>query len=336
MMASTCKKHSCFNCHSEFIHADTFSESVVTYKLYDLCSDILCVHACALLSSILVGSYIEPILHKVLQYLDIKVDIKKVALKEAWDILNEYLQNKFGGWKEILKKAFEVGLQAALSALEAVKDEIIRVCKENHRLLEQLTKLATKSFTSAASKLATQATANVLAKEMSQQAVKQSTKASLILTVTWSPKFSVGVAAKKTSKVAVGQIAKSVTKYATPLGIGADMAQAGLEWAGHKEVGKAVGITGNIASGALMGAPFGPPGAVLGALGGFAIWGAGEVIGGLVGRAFGNKEQQHDECRDEEDHDHDEIGDIEEQQHVYNEPRELEEEQQNEPGDSDN
>ena len=30
------------------------------------------------------------------------------------------------------------------------------------------------------------------------------------------------------------------------MGVGADLAQAGLEWAGHKEVGKAVGVTGNI------------------------------------------------------------------------------------------
>ena len=42
-----------------------------------------------------------------------------------------------------------------------------------------------------------------------------------------------------------------------------------------------------------MGAPFGPPGVALGALGGFAIsiWGAGETIGGLVDRAFGDKER---------------------------------------------
>ena len=123
-----------------------------------------------------------------MQYLEVKVDIKGVSLKEAWCILNEYMQEKFGGWKEILRKKFEVGEQAALSALEAAKDEIIRVCKENHRLLEQLTKLTTKSLTSATSKFATQAAANVLAKEMSRQTVKQSSKASLKLTVTWSPK----------------------------------------------------------------------------------------------------------------------------------------------------
>jgi predicted ATP-grasp superfamily ATP-dependent carboligase len=103
-------------------------------------------------------------------------------MKEAWDILNEYLQERFGGWKDILKTAFEKGVEAALLALEATKDEIIRVCKENKRLLEQLTKLINKSFTAAAatSKAATQVAANVLAKEATQQqTVKQTSKVSL-------------------------------------------------------------------------------------------------------------------------------------------------------------
>ena len=268
--------------------------------------------------SILVGSYIIPLLRKLLQYLECKIEI---ALKEAWDILNEYLQERFGDWKEILKKAFEKGVEAALLALEATKDEIIKVCKENHRLLEQLTKLATKSLTATASKVAMQVAANILAKEATQQTAKQSSKVSVKLSMTWSPKITAGIAAKKASKVAAGQIAKSVTKYATPLGVGADLAQAGLEWAGHKDAGKAVGVTGNVAAGALMGAPFGPPGLALGALGGFAIWGAGEVIGGLVDRAFGDhKERCHNEHGDEE-HGHDEEdqqdepADAEEQQH---------------------
>ena len=50
-----------------------------------------------------------------------------------------------------------------------------------------------------------------------------------------------------------------------------------------------------------MGAPFGPPGVALGALGGFVIWGAGEVIGGLVDRAFGDKERCRNEHGDKED-----------------------------------
>ena len=72
-----------------------------------------------------------------------------------------------------------------------------------------------------------------------------------------------------------------------------------------------------------MGAPFGRPGLALGALGGFAIWGAGEVIGGLVDRAFGDhKERCHNEHGDEkfedghdEEDQQDEPAGAEEQQH---------------------
>ena len=87
-------------------------------------------------------------------------------------------------------------------------------------------------------------------------------------------------------------------------------AQARLEWAGHKDVGKAVGVTGNIAAGALMGAPFGRPGLALGALGGFMMWGAGEVVGGLVDRAFGD----HKESCHNHDHEDEEYADDEEEQ----------------------
>ena len=92
------------------------------------------------------------------------------------------------------------------------------------------------------------------------------------------------MAAKESTKVAT-----ALVKVANPVGIVADVAQAGLELTGNKEVGKAVGKYGNIASGAMMGAAVGGPvGAAVGALGGFAIWGIGEVVGGLVGRMIGS------------------------------------------------
>ena len=54
--------------------------------------------------------------------------------------------------------------------------------------------------------------------------------------------------------------------------------------AGHDKAGKTVGATGNMAAGAMLGAVGGPPGMVLGAIGGFALWGVGEITGGLVDR----------------------------------------------------
>lgn len=69
------------------------------------------------------------------------------------------------------------------------------------------------------------------------------------------------------------------------MGIAADVAQAGLELVGQEEAGKAVGIGGNMVSGAMMGGAIGgPPGAVIGAGLGFALWATGEVAGGVTGR----------------------------------------------------
>ena len=61
---------------------------------------------------------------------------------------------------------------------------------------------------------------------------------------------------------------------------------AGLEWASHREIGETVGIAGNITSGALMGTLFGLCGAATGALGGFAVWGAEEIINWLLDRVI--------------------------------------------------
>ena len=73
---------------------------------------------------------------------------------------------------------------------------------------------------------------------------------------------------------------------------------------------------------------------------GFAIWGAGEVIGGLVDRAFGDKEKHQNE-RGNEECGHYELEDEKEQQLAecrdeevqHNEPRNAEEQQHNEAGD---
>ena len=60
----------------------------------------------------------------------------KSGLKAVWDTFNEWLQEKYGGWKKILKKAFDVSIEAALSFLEAGKEEIVKLCKENHKITE--------------------------------------------------------------------------------------------------------------------------------------------------------------------------------------------------------
>ena len=60
------------------------------------------------------------------------------------------------------------------------------------------------------------------------------------------------------------QVAKVTTKgviktAANPVGIASDIAQTGLEAVGYKELGKTVGVAGNIVSGAMVGGAVGGP-----------------------------------------------------------------------------
>lgn len=70
-----------------------------------------------------------------------------------------------------------------------------------------------------------------------------------------------------------------------PIGIVADLAQLGLEMAGYKKEGRAVGAVGNAVGGAVAGFFIaGPVGAVVGAAAGYGTWGIGEAVGGFVQR----------------------------------------------------
>ena len=248
------------------------------------------------------GSILTPILLKLVEFLG--HEIVQSALKETWKIFNEWLEKKYGGWNEILKTAFDKGEQPAISALEAAKDEIVGICKENSKLLEQLAKVTTKAcLSSVGTKQALKAAANLsvqegtkqAAKIVAAQATKSATKEVIKATTIEGTKQTVIQATKLVAAQSTKSVTKSLKSAANPLSLGADLTQAGLEVAGYKEAGKVVGVTGNIAAGALAGSVFGPPGAVLGALGGFAIWGAGEVVGGLVDRAFGTTSSQKED-----------------------------------------
>ena len=64
------------------------------------------------------------------------------------------------------------------------------------------------------------------------------------------------------------------------IGIAADLVQMGLEWFGYQKNGKAVGLCGNIAGGALVGGITGGPiGAAVGGVGAAVIWGIGQLVG---------------------------------------------------------
>jgi len=74
--------------------------------------------------------------------------------------------------------------------------------------------------------------------------------------------------------------ATRVASLATPISIAADLTQMGFEAIGYKKTGKAVGATGNVASGAMAGMLVGGPvGAVIGGAAGYTLWQGGEFIG---------------------------------------------------------
>ena len=82
---------------------------------------------------------------------------------------------------------------------------------------------------------------------------------------------------------AASQSVKMVLKFTNPAGMVADAAQAGLEVTGHREIGRKVGMWGNIGTGAVAGtAVGGPVGAPIGALVGLGTWLIGEAAGQAI------------------------------------------------------
>ena len=123
-------------------------------------------------------------------------------------------------------------------------------------------------------------------KEVLKHPSKMGTRTTRGMVVTLLVKVGVRQGAKQVAKEGAKTTATGLVKAVNPVGIGADIAQAGLEYMGMEEVGKAVGMAGNIAAGAMLGSVGGPPGAVVGALGGFLVWGAGEVVGSVIDYAY--------------------------------------------------
>lgn len=190
------------------------------------------------------GHILDPLLNTVARWL-INAEVRKEGRRYLLRCLNE----GYHRWRGIVAKV-EIGLEAALQALRAVKEEVVRFCREYEGLIEELTKYAVNAG-------AREIIGKLVAKAITREGGKQVTKVTI-----------------KTA--------------ANPLGIASDVTQTALEYVGYKEVGKTVGITGNIASGAMVGgAVGGPAGAAVGALLGFGVWGVGEVTGRLVDRALG-------------------------------------------------
>ena len=192
------------------------------------------------------------LLGKVANYLGYELS-KKIA-QETLKTLDDYMTG-YGGWRAIVRKGIDFGINAALRALETAREEIVKFCKKNKDLLKFLSQIAIKSFVRLVTEVGAKSVVRALAKKGTKQIAVQSVKI-------------------------LGKV--------HPVGMAADVAQAGLEYLGYEDIGKKVGVAGNVTSGILLGAAVGgPPGAAIGAFGGFVVWGVGEVTGGLVERAFG-------------------------------------------------
>ena len=64
----------------------------------------------------------------------------------VWNAFNEVIEEKYGGWKRLLKKGIKTSIDGTTATLEAGRE----VCKENNKLLHQLTKCAAKTSLGAA------------------------------------------------------------------------------------------------------------------------------------------------------------------------------------------
>ena len=238
------------------------------------------------------------IMNEVLQWVwkDFSEDVKKEVEKfrqKALQTLCEFLEKNVEGFLKIMKDVAVRGYSWAIEKLKVLKDKIKKVCKDNQQLTESMLKLGTKATCKAVAELATKrlvakkVTTEVVEKTVKVVVVKHGTRlttraGSTVLRSGGSTLIKVGT--RNVSKTGLKSTLKAA---ANPVGILSDVAQAGLEMAGKKEAGKAVGAAGNIASGAMTGFVIGGPvGAGVGAAAGYGVWFLGEVVGELFERAI--------------------------------------------------
>lgn len=189
--------------------------------------------------------------------------------------LNKFLREEIPGWIKLTYDAVKNGVSWGLERLKDFKDVILQKCREHDPATRHiLVEFGAKSLGRLAVSKATAEVGKTAAKGIAKRGSKVIAK-----------KGSVAIFSKTVFKGITATAAKTSLKTvlksaATPVGVVADIGQAGLEAAGYKRVGKAVGQSGNVASGAMLGfALGGPVGAGVGAAGGYALWLAGEVAG---------------------------------------------------------
>lgn len=122
------------------------------------------------------------------------------ACDEARRIVQNAIRD-FIHWPDIVQQVRERGVEAGIAALTAVKDEVLRFCREYPNLVERLARFG----------------------------VTTAARWGIETVVKTGVKRGTTLAAKK----GIGFAAKNVVKGANPVGIVADLTQAGLEYAGN-------------------------------------------------------------------------------------------------------
>lgn len=193
------------------------------------------------------------------------------------------LNDECSEWPTIVKVAIRDGIEKAEKLLQNAKGSIVEVLKKHKSLVRSLTQGAVKG----GAKMTAKCVAKRITKEGGKAMVSETTRVATQELVIEGGKRLVSEGAKQVATQGVKQGLKSLGKGATGVGIAADVAQAGLEHYGYKKTGKAVGASGNMASGAMAGGAIGgPPGAFIGALVAVLIWGAVEAAGTGINKAI--------------------------------------------------
>lgn len=210
---------------------------------------------------------VQVLLQQVLAWLD--QEFRQSVLQGLNDFLNEHLQE----WKQLVRDMTRNGLNWALEKLNSLKSKIIKLCSQNEN---QLNKVFAAGAAAGGKAVIRETVTRLVTKKVISETVEKVTVAAVRETGEAVVVQTVKVAVSKT---AAQSLAKSA---ANPVGFVGDAAQFGLELAGHKTAGKAVGASSNIASGAMTGFALGGPlGAAVGGLAGYGLWQAGEMFGSL-------------------------------------------------------
>ena len=195
--------------------------------------------------------------------------------KAVYNRVHKYLNNNCSEWRSIVEVAIRDGLDKAVELMQNAKESIVGVLKKNRSLVRSLTQGAVKSG------------AKMTAKCVAKKITKGGAKVTQELVIEGGKRLASEGTKKVATQGLVKQGLKSLGKGATVIGIAADFAQAGLEYCGYKKTGKAVGATGNAASGIMAGVAMGGPvGAIIGGFVAVSIWGAGEAVGTGINKAL--------------------------------------------------